>query len=464
MNPIFVTAEELFDEIQNPDGTWRETYKPESEPWRKYPQLRFPNEAVPSGRFKNLVDKACEGGLSPGLVVPALMCLASSLPLYDTMEGARINLYICLLAMVGAGKDTAIERAVGVLGLGEPGPFYSAYTPSGERSISNLIGDHAPKKGETARQPGPRQHCIVTYELEDTMNKSRGESSSVLQAMQWLYDHNNKTFSDSKKESIQTICCRLSWLTALPIGSEGEIDESAFPSVFGERSTHGITSRFLFGFAEEQFDRRKSRNWKPPSRYVETTIEIEDVTVVEPLNTVVGELKIANVEGFEDGVEAKYLAWQPETNASGRDTYHVLKVALVSALLSGHKKVAEDDWDFACAFMSWQEAIRETFMASKAKGTPQAQFNESVVRAVERQTEKLLAKGKKPDDCWIRWRKLSHDLKWYRHGMDVTRTIDNLVAAGALIYKVEEEEGQGRDTKQVADKKFVRLPVVRREG
>src|SRR5271156_4560275 len=64
----------------------------------KYPHLRFPYEAVPEGRFKELVDKACEGGLSPGLVVPALMALTSSLPVNDRMEGARINLYVCLLA------------------------------------------------------------------------------------------------------------------------------------------------------------------------------------------------------------------------------------------------------------------------------------------------------------------------------------------------------------------------------
>ncbi|MFZ3216208.1 MAG: hypothetical protein WA192_09130, partial [Candidatus Acidiferrales bacterium] len=53
----------------------------------KYPHLRFPYEAIPEGRFKELVDKACEGGLSPGLVVPSLMALTSSLPVHDRMEG-----------------------------------------------------------------------------------------------------------------------------------------------------------------------------------------------------------------------------------------------------------------------------------------------------------------------------------------------------------------------------------------
>lgn len=435
----------------------------------KYPHLRFPYEAIPEGRFKELVDKACEGGLSPGLVVPSLMALTSSLPVYERMEGARINLYVCLLAMVGAGKDTAIDRAIEVLGLGNEGAFYTEYSPNGDRAVATLLGEKPPRKGEDRPQPGFFRHCIITRELDDTLHKAKSESSSVLQIMQHLYDKSIKTFPDTKRKTIERVNCRLSWLTALPVGGDGEIDESAFSEAFGRSTGRGLLSRIVFGFSEERFDRRKSRNWKPPVQVLGVTTEIE-ASIFDTLDaegepkkgglspavfkTIVTELMEANVEGFEPGVEDQYLAWEPNKDASGRDTYHVLKAALISTLLSGRRKIAQDDWEFALEFMAWQEALWQVFAASKAKDTPQAQFNETVIRQMEQATAKMVAKGKTPEECWIRWRGMSNSLKWYRHGLDVERTIDNLVKAGALVYQIEEDE----NGKQSTNKKYVRVP------
>jgi hypothetical protein len=67
---------------------------------------------------------------------------------------------------------------------------------------------------------------MVTPELEETLKKSRAERSAVLQAMQYFYDHNHKTISDDRHGGQININCRLSWLTALPVG-QGEIDTSA---------------------------------------------------------------------------------------------------------------------------------------------------------------------------------------------------------------------------------------------
>ena len=193
----------------------------------KYPELAFPYESLPPGRLKDLVDKACEGGIEPGLVCPSIMALASALPFNDRMEGAKINLYVCLLALVGAGKDMAIKRAQEVLGITGNPSVYTSYAPSGERSIAMLLGDkQAGTKQNPTTVPGLRRHCIVTTELEDTLAKSRGETSSVLQAMQHYWDHNLKTYADAKK-GIQNVDCRLSWLCALPIGDE-EISTDAF--------------------------------------------------------------------------------------------------------------------------------------------------------------------------------------------------------------------------------------------
>ncbi len=133
----------------------------------KEPQLRFPYEAIPRDSvLLKLTDKACEGGLSPGLVVPAILTLVSAIPRTRTMDGARINLYMTLLAMVGAGKDTAIDRAMAVCGLDrlDAGDFYTPYSPSGERSISGLVGD---KPGTKESAPW-REEVHSGYKLQRT--------------------------------------------------------------------------------------------------------------------------------------------------------------------------------------------------------------------------------------------------------------------------------------------------------
>ena len=82
------------------------------------------------------------------------MALTSSLPVNDRMEGARINLYVCLLAMVGAVKDTAIDRALGALGLNNEGAFYTEYSPNGDRAVATLLGEKPAKRGDDHPQPG----------------------------------------------------------------------------------------------------------------------------------------------------------------------------------------------------------------------------------------------------------------------------------------------------------------------
>lgn len=449
------------DELEHAPKTKQESAQNEL----KYPELQFPYHALPEGRFKTLVDKACEGGLSPGLVAPAILTLASAVPICDDMEGARINVFTCLLAMVGAGKDTAIDRAIAVLGL-EDGQF-TAYTPSGERSLSNLLGDRPEKRGSDKRIAGPRRRCIVTFEIEDTMNKSKGDTSSVLQALHWFYDHNDKIFSDSRSSSIQKVHCRLSWLTALPVG-DTEVDEETFRRVFGEQATHGLVSRLWFGFSEERFDRRRSRHWQPPVEGItEATVQVDGIDIpVEETHTLVAELMRNRVEEFAPGVEQQYLDWAPGKDWSGRDTHHVLKAAILCALLNEHKYIEKDDWLFAVAFMAWQGRIRETFAAGRSRQVTAGQFHETVMHEIEKRTAKLKKIGKSDRQnkiveedgssffYYIRWRAMANAGRWYKYGVDVEKTIDVLVRGGALAYLMEPNSESGKDE---ANKKWVRL-------
>jgi hypothetical protein len=436
----------------------------------KYPELAFPYESLPPGRLKDLVDKACEGDLDPGLACPAIMALASSLPFKDRMDGAKINLYVCLLALVGAGKDTAIKRALNVLGIEGNQLIYTSYAPSGERSIAMLLGDkQAGPKNSPITTPGPLRHCIVTTELEDTLAKSRGETSSVLQAMQHYWDHNNKTYSDAKK-GVQKVNCRLSWLTALPVGDD-EISTDAFRLAFGEHTSHGIVDRMFFGFSERKFDGRRSRNWEVPFNFNNYTI-VDDSPMdnpnvkvqVERTETLLGRLQKAEVVGFAAGVEELYLNWSGE----GRRTYDLLKLAVLVALINGHKQIEMEDWQFTCALMDWQARIREVFSTGKAKRVHQGEMNEMVIKELEKRTAKVLdgitnsnmkmfeqknGKGEKVDKPFVRWKAMANEGRWYKFGMDAERTIDQLQKAAAIQFR---ELYPGEETTEI-DKSWIRL-------
>ena len=446
------------DPVKKPEPTPDTLPEPEEQQKLRYPELRFPYEAIPEGQFKKMVDLACEGGLSPGLVAPAILIIASGIPATDTMDGCRISEYGCLLSLVGAGKDSAIDRARAVFGLEGDNDLIAKYAPSGERSIAMLVGDKADPENKGKRIPGDRRKVIVTYELEDTLNKSKGETSSVLQAMQWYYDHNDKVYADSKTRMTQTVNCRISWLTALPVGDQ-EIDEDDFRRAFGESSTHGTSSRLIFGFAEERFDRRRSRNWRVPEEF--HTFNRESVDGEGDLNfkcrqvdTLVSRLRKRVVEGWAPGMERQFLNWNPIKNMSGRDTYHIQKIAILTALLNEHSLIEQSDWDFAKAFMEWQTQIRLAFTPSRAKRTTQGEFNDTIVREIEKRlarikkeggiTEKRAKYEKAVEEdgktrYYFLWRKLANDGKWHLKGLDIERSIDALVRGGILVYWVTKE-------------------------
>ena len=435
----------------------------EEEEGLKYPQLKFPYEAIPEGRLKNLVDKACEGGLSPGFVVPSLLALASALPLQDRVEGAMINLFMTLLAIVGTGKDTAIDRCGSVLGLKTEDAGWkqgcTVYTPSGERSVAMLIGSLPGTKDNPEITPGPRTHCVITYELDETLRKNKGETSGLFTTLQHFYDHKQKEFNDTKWRHKQIVDCRLSWLTALPVGDE-EIDENIYRKAFGDASSHGFVSRMLFGFAEERVDRRKTRNWHVDEKdYTTVTrheVDLGDgvVTTVERRTTLAEEIRNHKCKGFAPGVAELYETWAPKKDWTGRDVnLHVLKIAAVTAIVNGHEYIEKSDWDFAVTFMEWQGRIREMFASGKAMKTTQAEFNEIVIRAVQKLTKKAkdgtlskreqknvkVVKTESGTHTYVRWSQISADSKWWRHGVDVEKSVKALIRGRALAQFEDEE-------------------------
>jgi hypothetical protein len=147
---------------------------------------------------------------------------------------------------------------------------------------------------------------------------------------------------------------------------------------------------------------------------------LDDIPVSET-RSLAGELMRARIEGFAPGVEDLYLNWDARKNWSGRDTYHVLKVAIITALLQGHKRIEMSDWGWACVFMEWQGRVRSVFQPGNVEDDKYARFAEKIMKAVIRHSEKMVAGGKEPKDCFIRWRALANNGDWWRSAIGVQK-------------------------------------------
>jgi hypothetical protein len=425
---------------------------------RAYPSLQLDLTRIGTGRLRKILDKACEGGLDPGLALPAILACASACPETLVQDGTRINLYVCLLATSGGGKDTAIERALKVFWPPNGwGPQVEEVSAGGDKQIMVLLGPAKPAKGEQP-QPGPRHTLIVTYELGDALKKGAADGSSLLETMCWLYGKPRK-FLDSRTREKILVDCVPSWLMALPVGKRGNIQPEKFAEAFGRGTTDGLDSRTIFGFSEESIDRRPSRHWKPDMP--ETTTSQVDGMEIECHGENLGqELSRAVVEGWEPDVEKEFLAWDPGDETSGRATYHLQKVAILVAMLNGHKRVGPDDFEAAKEVMRVQEEIRKVFCASEAENNPSAKLNETIMRAVERRESKKLAVGKKPRECWVPWRTEANHGKWERFGPPVDKAMDNLVNMGRLVYQKDEDE----NGKEKTDKRYVMTTAMWSRG
>jgi len=183
------------------------------------------------------------------------------------------------------------------------------------------------------------------------------------------------------------------------------------------------------------------------------------------------ELREAKCKGFAPGIAELYENWQPKKDWSGRDvSLHVLKIAALCAILQGHDYIEKSDWDFAVAFMEWQGRIRQTFAPSRAKKTTQAEFNEIVIKEMQKRTKKGLSKDVHKDKhievalvdgkkrVYVRWKGMANDGKWYEHGLDIKKTLNNLVEGGTLEYKSEPvHDDQGKYLKDEVNNAWVRI-------
>jgi len=422
----------------------------------RYPELAFPYGKVcaPGTRLRWLADAACDAGgvalvLDPGLVVPALLCLASAVPVMGEHLGTRINRYTCLLAMSGAGKGLSVSRAARVLGLHDGDDYDGDIDISGDVQIVYRLGEKwippETKGGKYTKMSGPKRYCGVVLELEHVISKSRGQASAIWSRLQRMYDRDHFEHANAHTGRTTKMDCRFSMLCCLPVG-EGEIDETEFTKAFGQDMGRGMLDRFDFGFSERIIDSALAERWEPPSH--STTIDCGDDMAVERHETPRDRLTPMLVRGWEDGVEERYLGWpgpavQPGISIAlpgqdkmfARAKFLFKKTVVLIAALEGHSKVGHADFNAADAYIRWQLAVRKVFERSHAEDDDkQAKFAERVVKQARRWDSDLAKKGKPLGSRVIKTKWFAAHNKLYLKASPVglERTLRELAFQGLL--------------------------------
>jgi len=438
----------------------------------KHPELLFPYEAIPTGRLKKIVDKACEGGVPAGLVVPALLAIASAIPVKDRMDGNRINFFVVLLGRVGCGKDTAIDRVLRVLGVSDDESFVEKFSPTGGRNIlAPMIGMPATKDNPFP-EPGKSRLVYICPELDEIFKPGKMDGSNVLEVFQKLYDHNVGKFVD-KRGTMQRTDCRLSFLSAKAVGDD-EVDAEKFRDSFGDATSGGTLSRLVFGFYEGKIMPSKIRNWEvEPQFHTQRNSYIVETDYtgpipVEEVHHLVDELRKFEVLGFAPGLEEEYQAREEEIfrtkDWSGRDSQHLQKMAVLLSLLQGDAYIQKPIWELACRMSEWQGRIREFFQASKARKISMGEFNEKIALAVKDNILRYdswpaIVKKKnfklKGSKIYVRWNYLYNKLNWHSVGWDADKAIDSMVRGGKLSYIDEPRYDDNGKEIPGCDKKWI---------
>jgi hypothetical protein len=398
--------------------------------------LTMPEDAM----YGKLGDAARALGTPFGHAYPAVLVVFSSIPTMDYMCGTRIGIYAAIIAPVGAGKNTSLDRATKFFAL-ERGRDWAITTASSDRGLMQKIGSKTTGKGakrETVQ--GPNKLLLRTPEMSATLKKAAIESSTLSDMLCEVWDSGLWECSD--KLGTQECDCRLSWAGGVPVSEE---DPDSFSALFSKFTSYGLMSRMILGYSPVRFIYRDEidDHWAPPPvgigeinlNPIEAFVEALDNSVVGP-----------EVMRWEPEAQRMLHEWKRPLDLDGRIKYNLKKIALLSASANREESVSAKCLAAAIKFMDWQLKLRALFRPSEAIGTPESTLAEIVMRKFR------LLSGCAEDRPQILWRKVAHDMKWLRHGPALLkRTIESLVAVGELAWGTKEDA----DGKKVKDERRV---------
>jgi hypothetical protein len=271
---------------------------------------------------------------------PALVTAAGVLypsmhgPTQPTSSGLSIepspmtNLFTGLVGGIGSGKSQCIEQAASILGLRTPDP----------RLVEGKFGSAEGMFAFLAESDAPFSKLLINMdELSHLMNKTAIEHSSFA---------SNLTSAFYKSHGMLTVKGGKQIPLKHQISLIGGAVTDEFGDMFGAATLGGLYDRFIFGLFPEGHQPYvyKGDDWK--------SIPQEDV------GSASGPVKVKVNTSVYDRVEA----WKKDHPGSGRCGELAIRVAVISASMSGKKELTADDLTPALVFADYQYKIRQVLI------------------------------------------------------------------------------------------------------
>jgi len=396
---------------------------------------KIPAEAM----YGKMKEWAQQTELSMSIAYPAILAAYSAIPKYDDILGVRFNLYAALLMPVGGGKNLALDRAARVLHM-TAGTDYQDCTLGGAGGLWQALGEKREGRGKDALViPGPRKMLLNPAEFGATLANTRIDGSTLSQHLCNLWDKNK--ISLPTREGMRGVDCRLSILGALPVDGESLEQFSRF---FAEEASHGLYSRFIFGYSQERLDNRWAERWR---------MKAEEGTGQESLVPAMP-ATLAPL-GWDPEAENFYSNVNLPDDHDNRGLYNLKRIALLSATANGDRLVTHFSVQCAWFFMLWQAQLKRSLKVGTAQKVSGGELSDVIMQKLRA----IDAQGSYERSPTIDGRlninlpRVIHKGDWAsKYGSEaVQRTVAALVKLGQL------GKGQKYNTKR---KKLCLLPIT----
>jgi hypothetical protein len=299
-------------------------------------------------------------------------------------------------------------------------------TPSSDRGLANMLGN----EDTTSR-------LLLSDEFRSVMQKCAIQGSALPQMICQLFSKDKAGVADKKGK--QTCYAKMSIL-----GNIACKDPSDFAKMFGSNTVSGMADRFLFGFSTEFV------KYRPP----QVRCEIFD------------NLKAVRIRNWVWDAKDQWADRSPETRR--RLTEHALRIALVTAAVSGDREITKEGFEAGLRFMEWQERIREIYRPGLAE-TKEAEAYESVYSALWERLQKQINDGLSPkgaddiiknkqEQCrLLHFAQVVNAKSYYRKYAGLIDRVRKSMAENGVIEEIREHETDGQGN----EKKGKKTPFVR---
>jgi hypothetical protein len=246
---------------------------------------------------------------------PALVTVAGSL----VPGTARTNLYLSLVAAPGAGKTSAIEYAIKLLGL--EAPTLLRMKSGSAEGLAKLIGN-----------VGGAHRLFFPDELLHTLKKANIEGATFSSFLNTAYNFDWQQMTIARGEQLN-FNAQLSFI--------GGLVTEEFGDGFGDQTTGGLYDRFIFGIE--------------PSDFQYFYKDFEGGSALQSSS----EESIEPNRPIPVSIDPKVLEMQKDYPKLKRVFQHAVRVAAICAAFDGRPVLLPGAMGPALAFAEYQLRVRE---------------------------------------------------------------------------------------------------------